>query len=242
MRRPAEVVAKRAATPGPTRSQLIVFLKAPRPGQVKTRLASTLGYAAAVNIYRRLVEHVLHRIGSFPEVTLCFAPDDGGDECRQWQRPSWRLLPQGEGHLGRRLERAFADAFAGGARRVVVIGSDCPELTSEDIERAWSRLARHDVVLGPARDGGYWLMGLRAPCPALFRGIPWSTARVLAATLARCRRAGLRVELLQELSDVDTEADWRRFLANEHKIAKRAGGSAGAGTGAGVTRRSRFRK
>src|SRR5262249_24760372 len=122
--------------------------------------------------------------------------------------------PQGPGDLGERLSRAFRDAFASGARRVVVIGSDCPDVTPADIHAAWAALEAHDVVLGPAIDGGYWLIGLQALHEPLFRGVRWSTSTVLTQTLALCHQQGLRVHRLRELSDVDTEEDWRRFLAN----------------------------
>jgi rSAM/selenodomain-associated transferase 1 len=115
--------------------------------------------------------------------------------------------------FGERLDRAFTEAFGTGARRVVVIGSDCPEIASDDIEKAWAALREFDLVLGPATDGGYWLLGLRAPQPQLFRGIPWSSATVLNETLARARPTGLSVHLLRELSDIDTVEDWRTFLA-----------------------------
>jgi glycosyltransferase A (GT-A) superfamily protein (DUF2064 family) len=89
-----------------------------------------------------------------------------------------------------------------------LIGSDCPGLTKQDIEQAWACLGDFDVVLGPARDGGYWLIGLRALQPALFQQVAWSTPTVLAQSLERAQQAGLRVALLRELSDVDTHRDW----------------------------------
>jgi hypothetical protein len=192
--------------------QLIVLLKAPRPGAVKTRLAQTLGAEAACAAYRQLVGQLLKRIGGIDHVQLRFAPDDAGEEIRPWLRPGWSAAGQGGGDLGERLARTFQDAFAAGARRVVVIGGDCPEIAAQDIEAAWAALARCDLVLGPAADGGYWLVGLRVMERPLFSGIAWSTGDVLQQTLDCARAAGRTVELLRELHDVDTEADWRRFL------------------------------
>ncbi|MBI2925144.1 MAG: TIGR04282 family arsenosugar biosynthesis glycosyltransferase [Verrucomicrobia bacterium] len=198
--------------PGP--EQLIIFVKAPRPGAVKTRLAETLGAVAACEAYCRLVESLLSRLASLREVELRFTPDDAGAEIKRWLGPGWTARPQGTGDLGTRLEAAFVEAFARGAERVVIIGSDCPRVTVEDVQAAWRALEEHDVVLGPATDGGYWLIGLRSRQRELFDGIAWSTSRVLAQTLARAQAAGLRVQRLRELSDVDTAEDWRGFLAS----------------------------
>ena len=146
--------------------KLIVFVKAPRPGTVKTRLAKSIGTNAACGAYCLLVETLLRRIERLENVELRFTPDDAADEIRSWLRKTWQTSPQGAGHLGERLQRAFQTAFQNGANRVVVIGSDCPEITADDIDMAWSALKMNDSVLGPARDGGYWLIGLRQPQPA----------------------------------------------------------------------------
>lgn len=193
-------------------SRVVVFLKAPRPGAVKTRLAGTLGPAAACAAYRRLVEALLANLAPLPRVELCFTPAEAGAEIQPWVRPGWLTCPQVGGDLGERLHAAFAEHFETDALHVVIIGSDCPDVTATDIEDAWLALEGHDVVLGPALDGGYWLIGLRAPQPALFTGIPWSTDRVFGETMCRAREAGLRVALLRELADVDTAADWERWL------------------------------
>jgi len=191
---------------------LIIFLKAPRAGEVKTRLAVGLGPAGALRAYERLVETLLESLAALEPIELRFAPDDSADEVARWLRSGWTSRAQGPGDLGERLCRAFGEAFKSGGRRVVVIGSDCPDVTPSDIEAAWGALATHDVVLGPAVDGGYWLVGLRALHKPLFEGIRWSTSSVLAETLAQCKRRGLSVHRLRELRDVDTPDDWRRFL------------------------------
>ncbi len=190
----------------------IVFLKAPRPGEVKTRLAATLGGNAACDAYRRLVAETLAGIQSIPGVELRFAPDDAREEIVPWLRRDWIAVPQGPGDLGTRLQHAFAEAFTAGAERVVAIGSDAPDVNAADIRSAWRELRGHDVVLGPATDGGYWLIGLNTPRPELFDNIPWSTDQVLAHTLQRARQMQLRIQLLRILADVDTEEDWRGFL------------------------------
>ena len=193
--------------------RLLLFLKAPRPGLVKTRLAAALGPAGAAHAYRLLVEVLLHRFAEIPSLELRFAPDDAADEIKPWLRAAWTLAPQGPGDLGARLTTAFAAAFASGAERVVIIGSDCPDVSVCDVEFAWSALHTHDVVLGPATDGGYWLIGLRRPVPELFTAMPWSTPQVFAETCARCARHGLRLQLLRELTDIDEPADWQAFTS-----------------------------
>ena len=192
--------------------RLILFVKAPRPGQVKTRLAVTLGEAAACAAYERLVKSLLSNLASLSEVEFRFTPDDAGPEIQPWLRPGWTARGQGIGDLGRRLRSAFADAFAGGAKRVVIIGSDCPEVTVSDVREAWRELRTRDLVVGPAVDGGYWLIGLREPQPALFENIPWSSESVLAETLRRARSQRLKMQLLRILEDVDDEPAWREFL------------------------------
>ena len=196
------------------RPRLLVFLKAARLGTVKTRLAATIGADAALAAYRELVAITLRSlIGLAPEieVELRFAPDDARAELTPWLQPNWRAVPQGGGDLGARLTHAFGSAFADGCPRVVVIGSDCPHMTAADIRDAFGALEDTDVVLGPATDGGYWLLGLRATHPELFTGIDWSTPQVREQTLAQARSGGLGVRELRELSDVDTEAEWRTW-------------------------------
>src|SRR5260221_6213578 len=119
---------------------LIVFVKAPRVGEVKTRLAKTIGTKAARDAYCRLVDSLFDNLSSLNELQLRVTPDDALDEVRRWRRDRWRVRPQGEGDLGQRLETAFADAFGCGARRVVIIGSDCPSILARGIERSWAEL------------------------------------------------------------------------------------------------------
>ena len=194
--------------------KLIVFLKAPRLGKVKTRLAASIGAEDALAAYRQLVASVLGNVERLPNVELRFTPDDARAEIEPLLHSRWSVAPQGGGDLGQRLLRAFEQAQAEGARRVAVIGSDCPAVNAQDILCAWSALAGKDVVLGPTTDGGYWLIAAREPYPELFTGIPWSTPDVFGATLTRAAEAGLSVEILRTLRDVDTAEDWRHYAAN----------------------------
>jgi rSAM/selenodomain-associated transferase 1 len=123
--------------------------------------------------------------------------------------------PQLESDLGARMHAAIAARVAAGARRVVVIGTDCPGVTGAGVRSAFAALDDADVVLGPATDGGYYLIGMREPQAALFRDVPWSTHRTLAVTLERARAARLCVALLDTLRDIDTADDWRAYVGGE---------------------------
>lgn len=189
-------------------NSLIVFLKAPIPGQVKTRLAPALGPAGAAAAYRQMVDQLLKNLYALPNVQLRFAPDHAFEAISGWLQKSWCALPQGAGDLGTRLTRAFAQAFERSAHPVIVIGSDCPTVSASDIHLAAAKLRDHDLVLGPATDGGYWLIGMRQFQPSILSDIPWSTSDVLTQTLARIQSASLSVSLLREQSDIDTIDAW----------------------------------
>lgn len=189
---------------------LIAMLKAPRPGLVKTRLASALGSADAATIYRRLVEHQMRAIPDPWRIEIHFAPADAADEMRAWLGARAAYFPQTGEDLGARLAGAIAGAFTRGAPAVVVIGGDCPGLDRGTLLTAASELQNADVVLGPADDGGYYLIGLRCAQPQLFADVPWSTAGVLAATTARIRASALSCATLPVKEDVDDLASWRR--------------------------------
>jgi uncharacterized protein len=191
---------------------LAVFVKDPRPGAVKTRLASAIGGERAAALYRALAEAEIAatspRADEY-ERLFFFAPTGAAEALRAWLGPS-TLIPQAEGDLGTRMTTAFAEAFGRGARRVALIGTDVPWLTRGTVVEALRQLDAHDVVLGPAEDGGYYMIALDRPRPALFEQVAWSTPTVLADTLARAATLGLRVRRLASMPDVDTLDDVRR--------------------------------
>ena len=211
----------RGREPGPGRpdgaaATLLVFAKAPRPGTVKTRLAREVGHPAATAVYRRMGRLIVDRVAPAPAIpTVCYDPDGAEAEVREWLGPApRRYWYQGGGDLGARMSRMFGRAFERSGR-VVVIGTDTPSVTAQTVTRAIGALDSADVVLGPARDGGYYLMALREPRPGLFAGIPWSTESVLAETLARCTALGLSVTLLEVESDIDTAEDLTAEVASQ---------------------------
>ena len=142
---------------------------------------------------------------------------DGNQQAMEdWLANDIPCLNQGEGDLGERLHRAFAQAFAQGAQAVVVIGADCPDLGPALFAQAFSALTRKDLVLGPAMDGGYYLVGLTRPAPALFADIPWGSGEVLTATLKQAQEMHLSIHLLEPLADVDRPEDLRHFDHYSH--------------------------
>ncbi|HYK82671.1 MAG TPA: TIGR04282 family arsenosugar biosynthesis glycosyltransferase [Gemmatimonadales bacterium] len=187
-----------------------IFVKAPVPGRVKRRLAADIGPSSAAEVYWRLGRQVVgSTVGAGHRTTVWFTPEREGRFVREWLEGLGRVAfraQRGAG-LGARLTHAFAAEFATGARRVVIVGSDCPGVDRRMIRGAFTALGEHDLVLGPALDGGYYLIGLTAPRPALFRAIRWSTAAVAVQTRARARALGLSCHLLKPLRDVDTVRD-----------------------------------
>lgn len=195
---------------------ILLFLKYPEPGRVKTRLAATIGAAAAAGAYRRMVAHVCSQLNDLPDAPIAVFYDPPEDRQRiiDWISPllnrRFRLAPQVAGNLGDRLADAFATVFDQGASRAIVIGTDCVELDTETLGEAMTALDHSRCVIGPTTDGGYYLMGLRRPMSELFANISWSTSETLAQTLDCARSAGIDVTMLPPMHDVDVEADWDR--------------------------------
>ena len=213
---------------------LLVFVKEPRPGAVKSRLAAAIGPDRAARVYQAIAEEAIRRTaprGDEFQRLLVFSPPEARERIAEWL-PGEALAEQSEGDIGERMARAFEESFARGARRVVLVGSDVPALSREDVMEAIESLDDQDVVIGPAADGGYYLLALKRADPGLFQGIEWSTPHVLTATLDRAVRLGRSVRVLHTLADVDTAedlvADWRRIaplLPEElrHEVAVRIG-------------------
>jgi rSAM/selenodomain-associated transferase 1 len=184
-----------------------LFVKSPRLGEAKTRLAREIGAARANVIYRALVEHQAAEIPIDWRVAVYFAPSDAAEDLKTWLSPQLqngtRFVPQCEGDLGRRLRTAVRREFDNGSERVYLIGGDCPGLSRNYFHEADRALSDNDIVLGPAQDGGYVLLAIKGCHDILFRDIDWSTPAVLQQTLAAARRQTLSVCLLRSLVDID---------------------------------------
>lgn len=194
----------------PPRTRLAVFTRFPVPGETKTRLIPALGPLGAARLQQQMTECILATARTWArtrdvEVEVRYT---GGDRrsVRHWLGSGCRYRNQGAGDLGARLARTMRDAFAAGAGRVIVIGADCPSISPADLDKADSALDRADAVLGPAEDGGYWLIGLSRPAE-VFADIDWGGQRVLRQTLARAERLGLRAAMLDRRADIDRPGD-----------------------------------
>ena len=193
--------------PAPVR--LIVFAKAPRPGLAKTRLIPALGAEGAARLAQRMLDHTLAQAldAQLGPVELCMSPAPGSPEWQGIELPTTvGRSDQGEGVLGERMARAMDRALMAG-QPALLMGTDGPALTAAILQTAARQLSQHDAVLLPVRDGGYLLIGLRAPCPAIFQQMAWSTAGVAAETLRRLAASNRSVWVGPTLHDIDDPQD-----------------------------------
>lgn len=191
---------------------LLIFAKNPVNGQVKTRIAATMGNDTALAVYQSLLAHTNEVTSYLPVDKTVFYSNSiqAGD---LWDKTIYKKQIQYGSDLGSRMQNAFGHSFQEGNAAVAIIGTDCFEITSAIIMNAFAWLKIHDVVIGPATDGGYYLLAMKQMHREVFKDIEWSTSEVLNSTLAICDKLNLSVHLLPQLSDVDTEAD----LTDEQK-------------------------
>jgi uncharacterized protein len=195
------------------RDALAVIAKEPVAGLAKTRLVPALGEAGATRAAAAMLADTLAAVRSVgAEPWLCFTPAEARERLGRLA-PGFGLLVQGSGDLGDRLAACLADLLAAGADRVAIVGADTPHLPAADCRRAFSLLDEADVVLGPALDGGYYLVAAKAVRPELFVGVPMGTDAVLSETLVRAAAARLVVALLPPLRDLDRVQDLAAALA-----------------------------
>ena len=203
----------------PHSPRLVIFAKAPQAGQVKTRLMPALGAQGASALAHRMLAHVLQQAlqANAGPVELCMSPPPGDAAWNQIDIPAGVLrTAQGEGDLGERMARAVRRVTAEVGLPVLLMGSDCPALTTDVLQAAARRLQTHDALLVPVADGGYVLIGLKSPCPALFDQMPWSTASVATETLSRMAALGFKVWCGPLLHDIDEPADLAHLPADFH--------------------------
>lgn len=190
---------------------VVLMAKAPRPGAVKTRLARSLGKERACAIYRWMVERQLSVIPSGWRVEVLFDPPDSLQEMQEWLGRSFDFWPQTMGDLGVRMCKAAEGAFSRSPSAVILVGGDSPDLLESDLEEAFTRLqSGADAVFGPATDGGYYLLGMRALHRGLFDGIPWSSSSTLKDSQAKAAELRLKVAMLSEKEDIDTIGSFER--------------------------------
>ena len=188
---------------------LIIFVRNPVLGKVKTRLAAMLGNEEALKIYNRLLQHTHIITQTLPYPKFIFYADYF-NENDLWENDSYVKHLQHGDDLGSRMANAFSLLFNEGYQQICIIGSDCIELTDEVLRSAFEQLQHHDAVIGPSLDGGYYLLGMSQPIPGIFENKKWSTAEVLPATLETISNNN-SLFLLPQLSDIDTAEDWHQY-------------------------------
>jgi rSAM/selenodomain-associated transferase 1 len=194
---------------------ILFFLKYPEPGEVKTRLAITMGQDKAAELYGYFVMDLLAKIESTGlSFAICFYPEQKKELLMEWLGQGYAYIPQKGDDLGERMAAAFLDAFAGGYRRVILMGSDFPDLPRSFIEESLGALDTHDIVIGPATDGGYYLIGFRKETfiQEAFEGMDWSTEGVFRQTLSILKTHRRRVYILPVWNDIDTVEDLRQLM------------------------------
>ena len=194
---------------------VIVFVRAPVKGTVKTRLAASLGDAAVLTLYKAFVNDLMKMLEKREHpLHVAFHPPDASAKIEQWLGRAYRLMPQRGNDLGERMANAFRETFSHGFTSAVLIGSDIPDLPGSFIDEAFLSLRNHDAVIGPAIDGGYYLIGFQRETflSSVFEGISWSTADVLLKTKEILSEKRYQVHILPKLRDIDTIDDLRVLL------------------------------
>ena len=192
---------------------LLIFIKNPQKGKVKTRLAKPVGDDQALAVYQALLAHT-HSITASMDRPRQVWYSNAIDTNDRWEQGGFYKQKQSGDDLGERMQHAFRQSFANGKQKVVVIGSDCAQLTQGIINQAFAALNDNDVVIGPSEDGGYYLLGMRLFFGDLFAGISWSAPTVFEETVGRVQSKGHSLELLPTLNDIDTEEDLKNSASN----------------------------
>lgn len=199
-----------------TEQALLIFAKNPEAGKVKTRLAATMGNEAALAIYHQLLLRTASATECLPVDKFVFYSNHIGQEDAWKSKHYFKEVQQGS-DLGERMTNAFASIFRKGYDQAVIIGTDCPDLSAGIIMDAFAYLQVHDVVIGPAEDGGYYLLGMKELHQGLFEDVRWSTGTVLHDTISKCAALQLNYHLLAVLRDIDEEKDLGALNCRNHE-------------------------
>lgn len=193
---------------------LIIFARNPVRGKVKTRLAATMGDDKALSIYQSLLEHTVQITQQLPCDCYVFYAD-GISKNDVWPDDLYLKKNQEGKDLGQRMLHAFDTLFQQGYQKIIIIGTDCFELSSSILLDAFTALDEKEVVIGPSEDGGYYLLGMRQFFPFLFEEKAWSTDSVYSSTVQQLVIQNIRYEILPILNDIDTEDDWKQYLQQQ---------------------------
>ena len=189
---------------------VIVFVKNPELGKVKTRLATTVGDEKALEIYNKLLDYTRDVLIEVDDTKKYVFYSSFIDEDDGWQNDIFEKKLQMNGGLGEKITEALKNIFEI-CDQVVIIGSDCPQLTPSHIELAFDKLQKQNIAIGPSHDGGYYLLGMDRFYPEIFQDITWSTDTVFQETLQKAESSGLTSYILETLSDIDYEEDWVKY-------------------------------
>ncbi|TGM05135.1 TIGR04282 family arsenosugar biosynthesis glycosyltransferase [Leptospira jelokensis] len=189
---------------------LIIFAKQPKLGQVKTRLAQTIGDSKALEVYEELLD-ITESVTADLEAEKIVYWDQIPDSGHSYFQIGYKHSKQSSGDLGTKMANAFQYEFQKSKGKVLIIGTDCPYLKASIFLDAYKALEHSDFVIGPALDGGYYLLGMNEYLPFVFDGIPWSTDSVLTLTLENIKRNHFKCTLLEELDDIDTIHEWEKW-------------------------------
>ncbi|MEX1190490.1 MAG: TIGR04282 family arsenosugar biosynthesis glycosyltransferase [Brumimicrobium sp.] len=188
---------------------LMVFTKNPELGKCKTRLAATIGNEAALKVYEQLLDHTVYFSSKVnAEKYVYYSKDIQSND--RWDESIFKKRTQVEGNLGVKMASAFKENFDAGFQKIIIIGSDCAEINEEDIHNAFEALDKSEVVIGPAIDGGYYLLGMKTFIPSLFQDKSWSTPDLINETISTLKKQQISFSLLKEKSDIDYEEDLER--------------------------------
>lgn len=195
---------------------LIVFAKDPVQGKVKTRLARSLGDDFAIRFYKKCIRNVLSELQKLDSgINVYLFSDKRGLQINKQERMDIIFHKQSGNDLGERMKNSFTEVLNGSSSKAILIGTDVPDISCKIIEDAFNSLDESDVVLGPAKDGGYYLIGMKEQSDFLFKGIDWGSEKVLNQTILKLNEAEKRVKILEKLHDIDTEADLEAWLEND---------------------------
>lgn len=199
----------------PSPVTLIIFGRYPHPGKVKTRLAASIGDTASADFYRLCAEHTFRQAASFQTSSIIFYCSNQDDLplVHEWIiQYNFSIAVQSGITLGERMENAFDSAFQKGAKKVIIIGTDAPDISNEILQSSVAALETSDIVIGPALDGGYYLLGMKNLHIDLFNEIPWSTDSVFQSTIEKAQTHQLTIQLLPPLTDIDTYEDLTKWI------------------------------
>ncbi|MBD2335758.1 TIGR04282 family arsenosugar biosynthesis glycosyltransferase [Calothrix sp. FACHB-156] len=204
------------------KQHLVIFTRYPEPGKTKTRLIPALGELGAANLQKQMTEYTILQVQALQKIlAISFEVRFAGGNLQlmqNWLGSDLVYQPQGEGDLGDRIMRSLADAVASGKQEVIIIGIDCPGVNSQLLAMAFEQLNNFDLVLGPAIDGGYYLIGLHQAIPQLFANIDWGTSQVFQQTVDIAQQLNLSHTYLPTLADVDRPEElpiWEQTIAKK---------------------------